>query len=685
MSRPEKQQNEKPVVLETCGNCGKPITPESRAGSFTSFLFSENRCKCSPGSHLISQSKNAQPSIQSSVSLNPLMVKPNLSERYEVLQFVGSGGMGSVWKAYDKSADKMLAVKVLRPELALDRGAMKRFAEEAKAAAAMTHANLASIYGTGATKDGSPYILMDFLEGPNLAEVIESAGSLELHRTLNIIIQVCEALQHAHEKGIVHRDVKPSNIILQVDAEGSELVKLVDFGIAKVIPTVDSQSKQFTQTGELLGSPLYMSPEQCLGEKIDARSDLYSLACVLYEALTGLSPFEAENPVKILLKHLTAEAPILSTETAQKAELQCILEAALQRRPELRYQDAASMRSDLTSVKEGGTAANARRILTKPSSESGKRYYLTLGLKRPTIMILVSAFATFCSVLGLTNLIAEVTAVPLCIAAYLIWVSYMNRLSLRAQLMASSLSSTPAQSALKTNSSKAVSLTRFAITCLTLGLLMIPIVVLSIKNPLRLAFFLGFAILLISVKLLINLGSPRHQIQVNTRRFIGLSMLSPFSYLLLSLALALLAVVVAIAFGLLYFFLTTLPHEVAKAIGGLVLALFAGLSAIAVMLIYSILVALIATANLKVLMSIVKAFLPPEQIPRRVNLLSLAIVAGFVATPIACLFVKLNFGTALCLTSFSLLNASFFLWHLLAEVEQRIQRQPHLTDRESQS
>lgn len=236
---------------------------------------------------------------------------PDLGARYDVLDFVGSGGMGTVWKVYDKELKETFAIKVLKPELLADDVSLKRFQQEARLATDLTHANIAAIFGPGEDTKGRPYIIMRYVEGESLAQTLYMEGALEPERALDIFWQVYAALKHSHMKGIIHRDVKPSNIILTRTESGGDLVQLVDFGISKSIHEEVSKTQALTKAVDVFGSPRYMSPEQFLGKEVGPESDLYSLGCVLYEMLAGSPPFTDENPVKLVLQHLQ-ESPDLS-------------------------------------------------------------------------------------------------------------------------------------------------------------------------------------------------------------------------------------------------------------------------------------------------------------------------------------------------------------------------------------
>jgi tRNA A-37 threonylcarbamoyl transferase component Bud32 len=280
---------------------------------------------------------------------------PEIDERFEVLELIGQGGMGLVYKVRNKSSDKVFAVKVLRQEFGQDELSVKRFEQEAAAASDLTHANLVSVYDHSFTTSGAPYLVMDYIEGKSLESILKTEVYLDTPRALNLFIQCCEALIHAHTKGVIHRDLKPSNIIVSTSAGGNDIVKIVDFGIAKLLDQ-KSDTSDFTRTGEFLGTALYISPEQCQNAKADVRSDIYSLGCVMYEALTGRPPFVGRNPVKTILKHLQEEPkPINSVFGDLKVPdlLGDIVLKCLEKDPAERYQTAQDLFQDLESLQAG--------------------------------------------------------------------------------------------------------------------------------------------------------------------------------------------------------------------------------------------------------------------------------------------------------------------------------------------
>ncbi|MBR3505389.1 MAG: protein kinase [Clostridia bacterium] len=266
------------------------------------------------------------------------MKQPPLSGRYELEEIVGSGGMSVVYRAWDLKSDREVAVKVLRFEHNADQDFVRQFNREAQAASKVTHPNIVSMYDVGQDGD-TRYLVMEYVKGVTLKDMIRQQGRIECRRAVQIALKILAAVDHAHKNNIVHRDIKPQNIL--VDSEGR--VKVTDFGIARVL---DSSSN--TGTGNVLGSVHYFSPEQARGAVADAKSDLYSVGVVLYEMVTGRVPFDADTPMAIALKHIHEKpVPPTSQNPAVWISLDEVIMKALEKDPDKRYQSAAQMASDL--------------------------------------------------------------------------------------------------------------------------------------------------------------------------------------------------------------------------------------------------------------------------------------------------------------------------------------------------
>jgi len=265
------------------------------------------------------------------------------ANRYKILSIVGQGGMSTVYKAQHTYMDRIVAVKLLHPHLVKDPISVQRFQQEAKAAASLSHPNIITVYDFGVTEEGLAFLVMDYLEGPSLGDLLDRTGPVPSEEALDIFRQVLKGLCHAHRKGVVHRDLKPRNMVLAVDEDGTVQVKIVDFGIAKVIPQDGGESQHLTQTGEVFGSPIYMSPEQCSGMPLDARSDIYSLGCVMFEVLAGAPPFLGKNAVETMSMHVNDTPPEIkqiAPSTNVPKDLQDVIFGCLEKQQKKRYQTA---------------------------------------------------------------------------------------------------------------------------------------------------------------------------------------------------------------------------------------------------------------------------------------------------------------------------------------------------------
>jgi len=295
-----------------------------------------------------------------------------LSDRYEIVELVGQGGMGTVYKARHLLIGNYVAIKVMHPHLLSDAASQERFKSEAKAAMSLRHERLMAVSDYGVTPSGQPFIVMEFVQGKGLDALLDEQKYLSHEEFFEIFAQVCDGLSHVHERGIVHRDIKPSNIMLTRTNQNKWLVQIVDFGIAKVLPTGEGAVQHLTQTGEIFGSPLYMSPEQCKGKDVDARADIYSLGCVMFETLTGSPPHQGESAIETLMLHVNERAPKLSDRRAdigESAELEKIVAGALANAPESRYQTMSHLKNDLLQRKFTGPLVKELPIKDGKSSD----------------------------------------------------------------------------------------------------------------------------------------------------------------------------------------------------------------------------------------------------------------------------------------------------------------------------
>lgn len=338
----EHDAQSRPLYL-TCSRCGKRIARVPGA-SLTGWIFRESRCHCQmPEIEFVQEDDDAD--ARADGTMPPVDFPESLSEDFEILEELGTGGMGAVFKVKDRREAKVFAIKILRRDLARDRASRKRFLNEARVVSTLAHPNIISVIDFGLSDEGTPFILMEYLEGKTLWQILKETGMLSLTRCTQVLLQIGQALVHAHENGITHRDIKPSNVII-MERDGELKAKLVDFGIAKL--SDGEKTITLTRTGQIIGSPYYMSPEQCRGEELDFRSDIYSYGCMFYECLCGRPPFHSNSAVKIIIDHLT-ERPVSLTgqnpsvsKDAERIVLKC-----LQKERSKRYQSFTQIIEDM--------------------------------------------------------------------------------------------------------------------------------------------------------------------------------------------------------------------------------------------------------------------------------------------------------------------------------------------------
>jgi serine/threonine-protein kinase len=295
------------------------------------------------------------------VAVSDSLIDTLFDGRYRIMRKLGAGGMADVYLAEDQELGRRVAIKILNGRHANDDQFIERFRREAKNAAALNHPNIVSIYDRGEAED-TYYIAMEYLDGRSLKELIVGRGAAPINVAVEYARQILSALRFAHRHGIVHRDIKPHNVL--VDGEGR--VKVTDFGIAR------AGTSQMTETGSIVGTAQYLSPEQARGGEVDPRSDLYSLGVVLYELLTGKTPFDGETPVEIAMKHLSnAPKPPSKLRPEIPPELDKVVLRALAKDPEDRYQSADEMEADLDRIARGApvsAATAATQVLKVPAA-----------------------------------------------------------------------------------------------------------------------------------------------------------------------------------------------------------------------------------------------------------------------------------------------------------------------------
>jgi eukaryotic-like serine/threonine-protein kinase len=292
-----------------------------------------------------------------------------LADKYEILDVLGTGGMGVVYKARHLLMKRIVAIKMLHESLTANEVMRKRFEQEAQAISALNHPNILTVYDFGVTEDNKPYLVVEFLEGTSLEEVLNEEGALESARVEHIFEQATSGLAQAHEKGIIHRDLKPGNIMLITVGDQKDFVKIVDFGIAKLVQESTEQNIGLTATGEVFGSPLYMSPEQCRGRKLDPRSDIYSLGCVMYHSLCGKRPFNAQDLPECLYKQVHETPPKFSEvapELAIPEGLEKVVNKAMAKEPKDRFDNMTDFKQAIDAV-EAGTPLELSMPPSKPT------------------------------------------------------------------------------------------------------------------------------------------------------------------------------------------------------------------------------------------------------------------------------------------------------------------------------
>jgi eukaryotic-like serine/threonine-protein kinase len=330
--------------------------------------------------------------------------------RYEVISKLGSGGMAIVYRAKDTVLSRTVTVKVLREQFASDEDFTKRFRREAQAVASLSHPNIVSVYDVG-KDDEQEYIVMEFVDGQNLKEFIKEHAPLQVEQAVDIASQICDALDHAHKHQIIHRDIKPHNILLTADGRA----KVTDFGIARAV-----SAATVTHTGTIVGSVHYFSPEQARGELTNEQSDLYSLGIILYEMVTGTLPYDGESPISIALKHMNEQpkAPSSINPAVPKNMEQVILRA-ISKAPECRYANAKELKQDLERVAKGLSAmpykpvhrhadAQATQVMRPISGEAAaigkkKKRLTPAGWAAIAVLVVALVLGTYASVKAFLN------------------------------------------------------------------------------------------------------------------------------------------------------------------------------------------------------------------------------------------------------------------------------------------
>jgi serine/threonine protein kinase len=300
----------------------------------------------------------------------------DIAGQFRILQRIGSGGMGAVYKAEQPEMNRFVAIKILHPKYVSRPDLVSRFRREARAMSHLSHPNTARVFMYGQLEDGACYIVMEYLEGKNLAQVTRAEGMLQPARAGNIMVQVCGALEEAHRQGMVHRDLKPENIFLTSQGGITDFPKVLDFGLAKVTQReMRPGSLILTQEGMVFGTPEFMSPEQARGQSLDARSDIYSLGCILYEMLTGKLPFDASQPMDYLALQIRGTPIPLGQRIPGlgfPAGLENVVMLALEKDPAKRHATAADFAMALKNCLGDQVRDDAIRSVPVPPPSDDK-------------------------------------------------------------------------------------------------------------------------------------------------------------------------------------------------------------------------------------------------------------------------------------------------------------------------
>ncbi len=306
----------------------------------------------------------------------------------EILELLGSGGTSAVYRGRQIKVERQVAVKILHATSQSNPDRILRFQREAQLISGLTHPQIVTIYAFGVSENQKPYMVLELIDGPTLSQYLSTNGPLSPAVAIGIFRQICQALEAAHSAGIIHRDLKPGNVMFTQGADwgpDGPAIKVLDFGIARVVDT-DTAAQKLTATGYLLGSPAYMSPEQCLGQELCARSDIYSLGCLMYECLSGQTPFSGETPLEVLYKQVhdrTRNTIQLSDGTALSPALANVVNKCLSKNPKHRYASAADVERALAAI-------NLSEV--KPHK---RRFRWRLGLALATVFMAVLAWCTY--------------------------------------------------------------------------------------------------------------------------------------------------------------------------------------------------------------------------------------------------------------------------------------------------
>lgn len=328
------------------------------------------------------QNEGANSRIEEAAALhqsnNDPIIGKVIGDRWMIVERLGEGGMSVVYKAKHTLIDKVAAVKALRSHLVSNETVFRRLVQEAAAGGKFDHPNLVTITDIVVTPDSQPFLIMDFIDGMSLCELLRERRKLSAPEAVELFLQCCDALNYVHANGVVHRDLKPSNVMLVKGVDGKLIVKVVDFGLAKLL-SQSEDGQHLTRTGEFAGSPPYMSPEQCLEGNLDERSDIYSLGCLMFETLTGSPPFLGHTAVSTLMQHVhdtPRNLGLTANATSLERKLQTIVLRTLEKDPAQRYQSMLDLKADLELAvfgSDSGWRKSGRAVMAAEKRRSAAR------------------------------------------------------------------------------------------------------------------------------------------------------------------------------------------------------------------------------------------------------------------------------------------------------------------------
>ena len=340
----------------------------------------------------------ADNSLHAVVRRDPFIGKL-IADKYQIVEVLGMGGFATVYKAEQKGLRRSVAIKILHAEFVDKPEKIRRFQHEAESISTLVHPNVAAVYDYGVLPEGQPYLAMELAPGTTLADVLAQHKRLDSDRALKIFLQACDGIAAAHAIGLIHRDIKPSNILLDRAEDGSDTVKILDFGLAKVVSDEENNREHLTMTGEVLGTPAYMSPEQCTGGPIDFRTDIYSFGCVMYEVLSGKLPIDGDTSYEMMNKHINEAPRSLSKSGATvPPRMVKIVNKALEKDPGDRFESFDELKDALKGLQPGITAELKEILFSGSNAKLSKR---KRSLKKKILLSFWCGVLVACGCVGL--------------------------------------------------------------------------------------------------------------------------------------------------------------------------------------------------------------------------------------------------------------------------------------------